>query len=213
MKRYTKISLFMLPLLAIASFVVLSNWQYSLAGISNNSIPDQPRQISGREVAQTPRVRELSQEEKVDLATAQQRVKFRIKVPSNLPAGFTFQAAIVAPESNRNYTLNGNQFKVQSISMIFWNKSLTSKTTYEELKATGGIFLEIMYALGSNSTEPYRQGNYAKPNEITYLWGYPAVVLSDYIEVFRFDENLSYRLGGNHSQEVLMKIMESLIRG
>jgi len=65
-----------------------------------------------------------------------------------------------------------------------------------------------MHGPGENTTDPYHRS----PNRrIGHLWGYPAIVSENNVEVYQFEQSISYRLGGCYWEDELMAVMESLI--
>lgn len=180
----------------------------ALIALSYDNLLNSP--ANGSNVPQTPRGPELWQEERISLREAQARVSFPIKIPEELPNGFSLRAVIEDNQGNSTY--NGKEFTVETVNLLFWNRDLPSGVTYSEFSEGGGIWLQIMYSLGENTTKPYESPGYAKPGEVRYLWGYPAVVREGRVQVFQFEEHLVYRLSGNYSQEILIRMMESLVR-
>ncbi len=187
---------------------------FSLAVVAVTQVPTNGSVQSENEVTspQIPRAPELWQLEKISLLQAQDRVSFNIKLPDNLPPGFSIKA--VTEENQGIAVYKGESFEVETVTLIFWDQDLHSRVTYQEVRDGGGIWLVISSALGENTTQPYESPGYAKAGEVQYLWGYPTVVREHSVQVFQFEEKLVYRLQGpQYEQAFLLKIMESLIRG
>lgn len=195
------------------AFLVSFSLVISLAIVVVIQVP-RPGQPFENEVTvpQGPRTTELWQLEKITLLQAQDRVSFHIKLPDNLPPGFSIKA--VTEENEGIAVYKGEAFEVETVTLLFWDQDLPPRATYQEVRDGGGIWLVIAYSLGENTTQPYESPGYAKPGEVRYLWGYPAVVREHSVQVFQFEEKLVYRLQGpQYEREFLLKIMESIIGG
>ncbi len=148
----------------------------------------------------------------ISLSDARDLASFTVRLPDNLPPGFTVRHAI-HEKSDGFATFKGERFISESVTLIFWDRELPDRVTYQEGNDGGAIWLRITYSLGENTTAYYENPGYAKPGEVQYLWGYPAVVRERMVQVFQFEEKLVYRLyGDQYDQEQLLAMMESLIR-
>jgi len=206
-----KMIVFSLSFFLVASLAVFALAYDSLFNLSTTPPAGKSEIIGARLIPQEPRGPELWQEKKISIAEAQGRVGFDIRMPSSLPNGYSLKAVIEDNQGNATY--KGKEFTVETVNLLFWDRDLPSRVTYSEFSEAGGVWLQIMYSLGENTTKPYESPGYAKPGEVMYLWGYPAVVRAGHVQVFQFEEHLVYRLSGNYSQEALLRMMESLIKG
>lgn len=196
-----KLVVFVIPIIAILA-----------ASLAVYSIPPPLPGPSESGVIQRPRLaRELWQAEIFTVDEARGIVDFGIKLPSRarLPNDFSIRAVLYDNQGNTTY--QGLEYHIEAVHLVFWNQDIIQGTRFEDVIDSGGIWLEIMHGPGLNSTDPY--GRQSANERIGYLFGYPSIVRDNYIEIYQFQESLSYRLQGNYSEEFLMAIMESLIRG
>ncbi len=155
-----------------------------------------------------PRALPLSSSEILSLEEVREKAPFWVRVPTpqSLPTGFSFKAAIYDDQGVTSY--KGIGYPITAVHLLFWDQDLTNETTYDDVSSSRGLWLEIMHGPGENSTDPFRPKS---SRWVGYLWGYPSIVAENYVEVYHFEQSLSYRLRGCYFEEKLMAVMESLI--
>lgn len=191
------------------------------------------------EVDMRPRGETIADMSLLGLEEAQERVPGLIKLPSPsaIPAGFSLVGVSVRPASGPT-EWEGKTYYISSATLIYWDRPVTPATRMNTISESGGIIVTINDGPGHNSTEAYER--WARPvvvglpedeaeemqreidleiapalEKITigYLWGNPSVITPDGIIVYDFEKQTAYRIVGNHSTDMLLGILESIIRG
>ena len=201
MNRGVKISVLVIatPLLLISLMVSLS-------------FPQEQGTISAKSCIRTehqrgPRVPEVFTDEMLSLDEVRERSPFWFRVPTsgNLPEDFSVQAAFFDDDGIAEY--RGRNYRITRVELIFWDNEITNETKRTDVFGTA-LWIQITEAPGENSTDPYLRS----PNKrIGHLWGYPSIIAENRIDVYKFDQQLSYRVGGCYWEDELMAVMESLV--
>ncbi len=201
-----------LPAVYLATSVTNTTNETSSKAIGNERSASPALSQTPANSPNRPRGLTFQQLEAVTLEEAQSRVNFRVTIPDNLPPGFSIKAVIATKGSKETY--KGVEFYPDSVEMLFSNKPAADNTTVRQALEAGGIWIREAYSLGENTTAPFEAAaRGSRSARITYLWGYPALVSPEFIKVYQFEKKIAYTVEGKYSEEVLMKIMESTIRG
>ncbi len=225
--------------LAVAATFILALIVWSL--YTNDSIVTEPEQVKAiKEDAVANKPREEPIRDNIDYAPAHDgkpravvgitkvgpnsfeelgsKVKqFKVKVPDQSVLPPRFRAVSANYENSSSTSIfQGQEYSPEFFSYLLWDKEISSGMFAKDVQNAGGIYVGLLYALGSNQTvsEIYKQIERDHGSRFMYFHGYPTLVKDGSIQLYQFNEHISYQVTGQqHSIEVLLKIMESLING